>query len=168
MSKVLRLLGALMTLVATYVLTFFGEGPFIGWGYPALLTLPEIFADPASYAISLPPVMGYVIGIVLALFLLAGVLQLIGVASRGLGIIGGIIALLGSLFMVIVLFTGADIIPAQFGIYLLLFIGPPLVPGTIPYSLVITTTGLGTPVGLGLVVLILGGILGLVGQRDND
>ena len=168
MSKGLRVLGALLTLVATYVLTFFGEGAFLGWGYPALLHLPEIFTDPGSYVISLPPVMGYVIGILLALFLLAGVLQLLGVAKKGIGILGGVVALLGSLFQIIVLFTGATVIPAEYGIYLLLFVGSPLVPGTIPYHLAITTTSSGTPIGLGLVVLIIGGILGLIGTIGDD
>ena len=168
MGKRLIILSGLLTLIATYVLTFYAIGGNYTWGYPAIMHLPDMFVFPSSYVMGLPTFMGYVAAILILLFLASGILQLIGAASRGIGIFGSIIALLGSLYFVFILMTGVTVIPYQYGWYFVLFNGGPLVPGAIPYHIGVASTVLPGTMGLGLVVLILGGILGLVGQARRD
>ena len=161
-------LGGLLTLVSTYVLTFYANGASIMWGYPAISVIPDIFTNPGSYVLGLPDAMGYVIGVLLALFLLAGVLQILGAANRGIGALGGIFALIGALFFTGVLMLGPSVVPGEVIIYLILFLGPELVPGIIPYHFGVTATALGGTLGLGSIVLILGGIIGMIGVAKKD
>ena len=168
MSKKLMVLGGLLTLVSTYVLTFYANGSSYIWGYPALLILPDIFMNPGSYVLSLPPAMGYVIGVLMALFLLAGVLQILGAANRGIGTLGGIFALIGALFFTMVLMIGTSVIPVEVVLYMILFSGPALVPGTIPYHFGVAATTFPGTLGLGTFVLILGGVIGMIGVAKKD
>ena len=167
-NKALTLLGAVLTLAGTYALSFYRNGPLFAWGYPALQLLPDIFTNPGMYVISLPSYAGYVVGALLALFLLAGVLQLIGAAVRGLGLLGSLFAVLGSLYVVLVLLTGTSLIPLEYAAYIDLFAGPEYMAGMIPYHFAVTTTAYPGTLGLGAPVTIVGGILGLLGTASKD
>jgi len=168
MGKGLIIIGGLLTLVSTYVLTFYANGSLYAWGYPALSLVPDIFTNPGNYVVSLPPVMGYAIGVLLVIFLLAGLLQMLGVANRGLGTLGGVFALLGCGYITMVFMTGTMLIPLEYTAYVNLFAGPALIPGTIPFHFGWATTEFPGTLGLGILVLLAGGILGLIGQARRD
>ena len=91
-GKILMILGGLITIVATYVFAFYEliPGVFYGWGIGAWVFVPDIFAS--------GEIMLILIEIFIILFLLAGVIQLIGVKSRIVGFIGSLLALGGFIY----------------------------------------------------------------------
>ena len=80
-GKILMILGGLITIVATYFLTFYELLPGIyGWGIGAWLFVDDVFLSGAILLI--------IIEIFVIFLLIAGLLQLIGAKSRVIGFIG--------------------------------------------------------------------------------
>lgn len=155
-GKVLIIIGGIATLAATFFLTFFytlGDIDYSGLGF--IFNIPDIFTDADSWALFIGEevMMVYIVAIVFIVFIISGVLQLVGLASRPVAIIGSIMPIvLGVLFLLI----GFGILE-DFGSYALLFMNDALVPGIVPFDI-----DLGD-VGLGAYIVLAGGVLGLIG-----
>ena len=153
-GKVLILIGALLTLVSTFFLAFYeAAGGDLGSGLGFIYNIADIMANPGNYA-SGQTMTVYIVAIVYIVFLISGVLQLLGLASRVFAIIGSAIVLFASIMMLLVLL---NILPV-YADYITLFEQPAIVPGILPYNLPIGSMG-----SLGTYTLLAGGILGFVG-----
>ncbi len=161
--KPLMVLGGLLTLVSMYVLSIYRSGALYVWGYPAIQLIPDMFMNPGAYVVSLPDLAGYLVAVLFVLFLISGVLQLLGVASRAVGVLGGVFACAGAAYFVLVLLTGTSILPLEAAAYIDLFAGVEFVPGIIPYHFPVMATVYPGTMGLGAIVLVAGGVLGLIG-----
>ncbi|KKM77823.1 hypothetical protein LCGC14_1366150 [marine sediment metagenome] len=155
-GKILILIGALLTLVSTFFFTFFETavpGEYAS-GLGFIINLPDIFASADGYA----TIMGveifvvYVLAIVYMVFLLSGILQLIGLATRVLAIIGSILPILGGVVILLINLGVVDMYADTS-----LFWRAPIVEGVLPFNLTIGPTSLGT------ITLLAGGVLGMVG-----
>ena len=93
-----------------------------------------------------------IIEIFIVLFLLAGLLQLIGLKSRAVGFIGSLLALGGFIYFMLIEFS----LISSTAIYALLFVGDAL--GPLPFHI-----GLGSFASLGAYVLAGGAVLGIIG-----
>lgn len=156
LGKTLSILGGVLTLVSTYLLTFWGSGMVYGSGIGAIMNIPDIFMNPGTYAGTLPEFMGYVIAALLLFFLFAGILELAGAGSRGASAIGGFLALIGGIYFLLGLEFSS--LPLDISLYSnILFGGSAIVDGILPFHLTIGNVGVGT------YVLFAGGVLGLIG-----
>lgn len=144
LGKILMILGALITIVATYVLAFYAFPPVYGWGIGAWIKAIPIFAS--------GDIMIIIIEIFIVLFLLAGLFQLIGVKSRAVGLIGSLLALGGFIYFMLIEFS----LISSTAIYALLFVGEALGPLPIHVSV-------GSFASLGAYVLAGGAVLGIIG-----
>jgi len=146
-GKILMIVGGLITIVATYFLTFYSLGFGIyGWGVGAWLFVDDVFLSGDIVLI--------IIEIVIILFLIAGLLQFIGAKSRVVGFIGSLLALGGFVYFLLIEFS----LISSTAIYALLFAGEAIVDGIFPFHL-----QAGSFVGLGTYVLIGGAVLGIIG-----
>jgi len=145
-GKILIILGGLITIVATYVFAFYEliPGTFYGWGIAAWAFVPDVFAS--------GEIMLILIEIFIILFLVSGVIQLIGVKSRVLGLIGSLLALGGFIYFMLIEFS----LISSTAIYALLFAGAPI--GALPIHV-----GVGSFASLGAYLLAGGAVLGLIG-----
>jgi len=144
LGKILMILGGIITIVATYVFTFYAFPPFYGWGIGAWLIVADAFAS--------GEIMIILIEIFIILFLIAGVIQFIGVKSRAVGFIGSLLALGGFIYFMLIEFS----LISSTAIYALLFVGEALGPLPIHISV-------GSFAGLGVYLLAGGAVLGLIG-----
>lgn len=153
-GKVLVIIGALLTLISTFFLAFYeaASGDF-GSGLGFILNIADIMANPGNY-VSGQTMTVYIVAIVYIVFLISGVLQLLGLASRVFAIIGSAIVLFASIMMLLVLL---NILPV-YADYITLFEQPAIVTGILPYNLPIGSMG-----SLGTYTLLAGGVLGLIG-----
>ncbi|MHA1913986.1 MAG: hypothetical protein ACW986_11450 [Promethearchaeota archaeon] len=160
-GKILVLIGALLTLVSTFFFAFFHVvGDVYGSGIGFIFNIPEIMADADLIAtfIGTEVMVIYIVTIVFIVFLLSGILQLIGLINRVVALIGSIIALgIGILFMLIMW----DLLP-DMNLYTILLVDNAIVDGIWPLHVPVGTFALGT-VSLGTYTLVAGGGLGLVG-----
>jgi len=168
-GKVLVLLGALLTLVSTFFFSFGQtngtDGRTIISGIGFLYNLPEIITDVNYWVVfnGGEAMVIYIVSIVLLVFLLSGVIQLIGLTSRVVAIIGSLIAL--SLGIVIILAIIIDVPGWGLNQYSSLLWRAPIVDGVWPLDVPIIAAS-GTfyqNLSLGTIILIAGGGLGLVG-----
>jgi hypothetical protein len=162
-GKILTLIGGILTLIATYLLTFYGNGPFVLWGIGGWINIPSMFTDPGSWVLSLPIFMSYIIAILVILFLIAGVLVLIGIKVRAIGIIGAIFGVFGGVYFLLCLFTGTSFLPLDFIAYVDVFGSIAIVEGIFPFHLGLGASAFPGTVGLGSYVLLGGGILSFIG-----
>lgn len=156
-GKILILIGALLTLVSTFFLSLFHLGGSIyGYGVGFIFNIPNIMEHADLYAILIgtETMVVYIVAIVFIVFLLAGILQLVGLASRVVAIIGSIIALgIGILFLLVALDVFTDITP-----FAILLVDDAIADGIFPFDV-----ALGDVLSLGTITLIAGGALGLIG-----
>jgi len=161
-GKIFSVLAGLLTIVATYFLSFFAFEFFfvtiyLG-GIGSMKQIPEMLTNPDSYAtlFSLPTFAIYIIVVVIIFFLISGIFQLIGVKSRVLVIIGSILPILIGIYILLYCF---GVLPTELSIYTFLFWdAEPLIDGIIPLKILELDT-----VDIGTYVLIAGGFLGLIG-----
>jgi len=152
-GKIFIILGALLTLVSTFFLSFFAVvGDYYGSGIGFAFNIPDIMADPGSY-VSGEDMVVYIVAIVFIVFLVSGVIQLIGIASRAFAIIGSIIVLgVGVTILLAILDVFPDITP-----YASLLVGEAIAPGVWPFDVALGDAS------LGVYTLLAGGALGLIG-----
>lgn len=152
-GKILILIGALLTLVSTFFFSFFANGSDYGWGLGFVFNISKIMANPGDY-VSGESMTVYIVAIVLIVFLVSGVLQLIGLASRVVAIIGSIIVIGVGVVILIVVF---DLVPDMTP-YASLLSGDPIVDKIWPLNIPIIDN-----MSLGTITLLAGGALGLAG-----
>ncbi len=152
-GKILILIGALLTLVSTFFLSFYnaGGGDY-GYGMGLILNIGDIMANPGTY-VSGETMTVYIVAIVYIVFLISGVLQLVGLASRVVAIIGSIIVLAAGIMFLLVLLNVLSI----FDPYLTLFETTAIAEGIFPFDLPLG------PASLGTYTLLAGGVLGFIG-----
>ena len=151
-GKILLILGALLTILGTYVFAVFLVVPgVVGSGLGFAMNLPDIIGvDPGADAFAF-----YFMLVLFILWLVSGVLQLVGLKVRIVGLIFSLIPLaIGVIFL---LFVYTEILGMMTFVFMLLTSGEHF-GGFYPILVDIGTLGLGT------YFLIAGGALGLVGS----
>lgn len=148
----LIVLGAVLTILGTYVFALFPSfPPLVGSGLGFATNLPMIIGiDPGADA-----VVFYLFLVLFIVWLGAGVLQLIGLKSRAVGVIFSLVPLaIGVLFLLLVYTSILGVMTATF----FLMTSGEVYFGFIP--LLIDVGGL----GLGVYFLLAGGALGFIGS----
>ena len=151
LGKIFIILGALLTILGTYVFAVFATFPGdVGSGLGFAMNLPFIFGmDPGADAIVFYLMLVLFIG-----WLASGVLQLVGLKVRIIGLIFSLIPLaVGIMFL---LFIYTDILGMMTFVFMLLTSGEHI-GGFYPILVDIGSLGLGT------YFLVGGGALGLIG-----
>jgi hypothetical protein len=150
-GKALAVIGGLLVIVATFLLTLYASGGQFASGINLVMNIMTLF--------SATDIWGWVFVVVFIIFLLSGILILIGVKSRALAIIGALVPLVLSIFIIL----GPLGILADFYSYFDVMLGDQLVAGIIPYDLGLwpSDAALGT-VSVGTYILLVGGLLGLI------
>ena len=155
-GKILVLIGALLTLVSTFFLTFGATiipGVFAS-GLGFVFNIPLIFSDAAGFALlmGVEVMVVYILVIVYIVFLISGILQLVGLASRVVAIIGSILPIVMGV-LILLIYLGV----LNMSQYTVLFWWTPIVDGILPFDLPLGAVSLGT------YTLLAGGVLGLIG-----
>ena len=151
-GKALAVIGGLLVIVATFLLSLFASGGQFASGINLVMNIMTLFTGAAE-------IMDWVFVVIFIIFLLSGIFILIGVKSRALAIIGAIVPLVLSIFIIL----GPLGILADFYSYFDVMLGDQLVAGIIPYDLGLwpSDAALGT-VSVGTYILLVGGLLGLI------
>jgi hypothetical protein len=151
LSKIFIILGALLTILGTYVFAVFGfTATVVGSGFGFAMNLPSIIgADPGADA-----VVFYIMLVVFIGWLASGLFQLVGLKSRIVGLIFSLFPLAVGLMFVLFIYT--DILGWMTFVFML-FTSGELIGGFYPILVDLGTLGLGT------YFLIGGGALGLIG-----
>ena len=151
LGKIFIILGALLTILGTYVFAVFGvTATVVGSGLGFAMNLPSIIGiSPGSDA-----VVFYIMVVVFIGWLASGVLQLVGLKSRIVGLIFSLFPLAVGLMFVLFIYT--DILGLMTFVFML-FTSGNLIGGFYPILVDLGTLGLGT------YFLIGGGALGLIG-----
>ena len=157
-GKILVIIGALLSIVGTYVFALFTPAPgWIGSGIGFAVNLPELFAnaDLLAALVGMEVFIVYIIIVVFIIFLAAGVFQLLGAKSRALGFVGSLFALGVFVYFMLIEFS----VISSTAIYAVLFSGfSPNALGPLPLHV-----QTGTFVGLGTYLLAAGAVLGFIG-----
>ena len=174
-GKILVLVGAIVTLVSTFLFSFSYGDPIDGRthlsGIGFLFNLPEIWGNPGYWIATFPAytsedtMLIYLFSILYLIFVLSGVIQLGGLKSKYVAMIGSIIAICFGIMMVIY-GTYAEIGDlALMNRFSALFFTAPLVDGVLPLDVPIVYIGdwLNSTLSLGAITIFVGGGLGLVG-----
>jgi len=98
-GKILSLLAGILTIVATFFLSWIPEALTPGYyvyGIGIVNNLPGMFtnADALGLTLGIPGFAIYIVAGLLIVFLISGIFQIIGMKSRVLAIIGSIFVLL--------------------------------------------------------------------------
>ena len=168
-GKIFVLLGALLTLVSTFFFSFGqtngADGRTYISGIGFLFNLPEIIGDVNYWVIfnGGEVMIIYIVSIVFLVFLLAGIIQLIGLINRAVALIGSLIVL--SLGIVIILAIMIDIPGFGLSQYSSLLWRAPIADGIWPLDVpIVAASGVFyDALSLGSITLVAGGGLGLVG-----
>ncbi len=152
LGKIFIILGALLTILGTYVFAVFGiSATVVGSGLGFAMNLVTIIGiDPGSDA-----VVFYIMLVVFIGWLASGVLQLVGLKSRIVGLIFSLFPLAVGLMFVLFVYT--EILGMMTFVFML-FTSGDLIGGFYPILVDLGTLGLGTYLLLG------GGVLGIVGS----
>ena len=151
-GKILIIIGALLTILGTYVFALF---PFlfgyVGSGLGFAMNLPVIIGvDPGADA-----VVFYLLLVLFIVWLASGVLQLVGLKSKIVGINFSLIPLaIGTMFVLLVY---TDILGVMTAVFFFMTVAEPI-GGAFP---VFVDLG---GMGLGVYLLLAGGALGLIGS----
>jgi hypothetical protein len=150
-GKALAVIGGLLVIVATFLLTLYASGGQFASGINLVMNIMTLF--------SATDIWGWVFVVVFIIFLLSGILILIGVKSRALAIIGALVPLVLSIFIIL----GPLGILSDMYSYFGPMLGDQLVPDIIPFDLQLwpSDVALGT-VSLGTYILLVGGLFGLI------
>ena len=148
----LIVIGAVLTLLGTYVFALFPSfPPLVGSGLGFVMNIPLIIGiDPGADAL-----VFYLMLVLFIAWIASGVLQLVGLKSKIVGIIFSLIPLaIGVMFVLIIHTTILGPMTATF----FLMTSGEVFAGIIP--MLIEIAGM----GLGVYFLLAGGVLGLIGS----
>jgi hypothetical protein len=168
-SKIMILIGALLTLFSTYFLSFAqtngADGRTYASGIGFLFNLPSIIGN-VAYWVGFnggEAMIIYIVAIVFIVFLLAGIIQLIGLINKYVELIGSIIVI--GISIAIILAVMIDNPSWGMNQYSSLLWAPPIVDGVWPLDVaLIGASGVFYQnLSLGTITLITGGGLGLTG-----
>ncbi len=172
-SKILILLGALLTLFSTFFLSFAQtngtDGRTYASGIGFLYNLPSIIGN-VEYWVGFnggEAMVIYILAIVFIVFLLAGIIQLVGLINKYVALIGSIIVI--GISIAIILAVMVDISSWDMKVYSTLLWAAPIADGVWPLDVaVVEAPGFFYQnLSLGTITLIIGGGFGLVGGILN-
>ncbi|MFX0060341.1 MAG: hypothetical protein ACFE8J_18745 [Candidatus Heimdallarchaeota archaeon] len=163
-GKIIMFLGALLSILGTYVFAIYGVSPIVGSGIGFITNLPTLF-DPAvasafEVATATPVWLYYILVVIFIIFLAAGVLQLIGIKSRIGAFIFSLFPLGVGLMFIFLVYT--DFLGIRTAFFALFFIGEHfgnIFPFLVPLG----------DLALGTYLLVGGGALGIISvfmERD--
>lgn len=158
-GQVLSIIAGIITILATYLFSWLavtiGTIYYVN-GIGIIVNLPGMFtnAEALGTTLNIPSFALYIIAGFFILFLISGILQIIGVKSRAVVIIGSIMPIL---LGVAALMTSADIIPRNLWIQNILGTDQPLIAGIIPLQLLALEV-----VDIGAYLLFAGGAIGII------
>ncbi len=174
-GKLIVLVSAIVTLVSTFLFSFSYGDPIDGRthisGIGFLFNLPEIWGNPGYWIATFPAytsedtMLIYAFSILYLVFILSGVVQLVGLKSKYVAIIGSIIAIIFGIMMIIysgnIAIGDLELMNRFSG----LFFSAPIAPGVWPLDVPIVDMGgwLNSTLSLGTITLFIGGGLGMVG-----
>ncbi len=144
--KISYIIGGLIILLSTYLFTFHLYFPgvhFYGIGF--IMNIPTFFTS--------GDILVIIMAIVFVFFLLSGIFILIGLKSRTLAVIGSLLAIVASVYFILVFYIGILGID-QFAF---MFLNLELIEGIIPFNIPIGTVSIGPS------LVLVGGLLGLIG-----
>jgi len=154
-GKILLILGALLTILGTYVFGLFIFFTAVGSGLGFALNIIDIFAlDPALLGID--AIIFYLMLAIFIIWLASGVLQLVGLKSKIVGIIFSLFPLGVGIMFLLVFYT--TILGPISGLFTLFTIGEHF-GGFFPIFV-----DIGGSTGLAAFFLVGGGALGLIGS----
>jgi hypothetical protein len=164
-GKLLSIIGGIITLLATYVFSWFvidiSGTLYYGHGVGVFISLPYTIGNAdtiaASWGPDVPGFAIYIVAGVLIFFLISGLLMLFGVKSRALAIIGAIMPIA----IAIAVLFGPLSVPPNVLSYISPFSSEAL--GVYPFNIAIGPSGYGATVALGDYLLLGGGVLGILG-----
>lgn len=146
---ILALIGGILSLVACFLLSFYGGYGLDGWGTGVLMN--------AGFWLDVATLYGYPLltaaVIIFSILIFGGVLQIIGIKSRATAIIGAIFSLVLAIFLILAI---SGTLPLEITIMASTFAGPTTIPG-LPLHVALGDYG------LGIFVLLGGGVLAFVG-----
>ena len=161
----LIVIGAVLSILGTYIFAIFDflSYPASGIGFimntfvggllgPSFISAPDLWAGMVGIEIWL----FWLLLVVFLIFLVAGILQLVGMKSRIVGIIFSLFPLLVGTMFLLLFFT--DILGPISGTFALFFVGESI-GGFLPVFI-----SIGGSTGLGAFFLVGGGALGLIGS----
>ncbi|MHA2036983.1 MAG: hypothetical protein ACW98X_11145 [Promethearchaeota archaeon] len=173
-GRLLVVVGAVLTLFSTFFLSFgetagtLGRTHISGIGF--LFNLPDIWGNVASWEAfnGGTATLIYVFSVIFIVFVLSGVIQLIGYLNKYVAISGSVIAIVFGAFIIIFI---THIPPWNINRYSSLFWSAPIVDGVLapiwPLDIYITAVFPSVPayvhLSLGTITLVIGGSVGLVG-----
>ena len=148
----LIVIGAVLTLLGTFVFALFPFITAMGSGLGFALNLPDIIAfDPGADAI-----VFYLLLVLFIVWLASGFLQLVGLKSKIAGVIFSIIPLaIGTMFVLLVY---TEILGMMSALFFLMTVSDVVFLGVFPILIEIAD------MGLGVYFLLAGGLLGLIGS----
>lgn len=162
LGKIFIILGALLSILGTYVFAIYGATGVVGSGIGFLLNAigggwvdPSLLAGASTYAtlLSTEVWVFYILLVIFLIFLAAGVLQLIGIKSKVAGLIFSLFPLGVGLMFIFLVYT--DFLGIKSAFFALFFIGEQY--GDI-FPILINLGDL----SLGAYLLVGGGALGLI------
>ncbi|MBY9009054.1 MAG: hypothetical protein KGD74_04225 [Candidatus Lokiarchaeota archaeon] len=156
LGKVFIILGALLTLVGTYIFAINGVSGLVGSGIGFIFNFINLFTNAVVYAsiISIEVWLFYLLLVVFAIFIISGGLQLIGIISRAIGFIFSLFPLGVGIMFVLLFYT--EILEPLSSLFALFFTTGQI--GNIFPILV----DIGGGTGLGAFFLIGGGLFGVI------
>ncbi len=154
-GKFLAFLGGLITLLGTFVFAMFGGTGIVGSGLGFAMTIPDLFTDAEALAIlmDIPVALFYVYVVIFIIFLASGVLQMLSIRSRAVGLIFSLFPLGIGLMFILLVYT--DILGITSSFFAMFFLGEQY--GNV-YPILVD---LGT-LDLGVYLLLAGGALGVI------
>ncbi|MHA1803504.1 MAG: hypothetical protein ACTSU4_03095 [Promethearchaeota archaeon] len=148
-AKGLSITAGILTLIGSYLLSWYSTGSEYAYGIGGIFGLLGLFADLTNW-------INYIVIACVILFLISFILQFIGVKSRATAIIGAILPLVAGIFIILDTF-GLDVIGVMN--YMTVFeTSFTIVPGIIPFDFVIPTRS----ESIGTYVILLGGLLSFI------
>jgi len=167
----LIVIGAVLSILGTFVFALYGGGGAAGSGIGFLLNTvgggiadPTLFAGASLYAagIGIEIWLYFILLVLFLIFLVAGVLQLVGIKSRVVGLIFSLFPLAVGIMFCLLFFT--EILGTISGSFATFFIGTQFgnfFPIMVDLGAIAPTL---SGVGIGAFFLVGGGTLGLIGS----
>ena len=155
LGKIFVILGALLSILGTYVFAIYGATGIVGSGIGFITNLGFLFENAASIAagLGIEVIVFYIFVIIFLIFLAAGILQLIGLKSKVAGLIFSLFPLGVGIMLLLTFYT--DILGLKAFFFTIVFIGEQY--GNF-FPILLDLGG----IGLGVYLILGGGVIGFI------
>lgn len=174
-GKPVVLVGSIITLFSTFIFSFAQvmnfDGRTLSSGIGFLFNLPEIWGNPEYWMVTFPyyystdTMLIYLYSVLYLIFVLSGFIQLAGLKSKYVAILGSCLTIAFGIVLIIY-FNDIDIGDiGRLNRFSALFLSPPILGPILPLDIpIINVTSFAyQTISLGTITLFIGGGLGLVG-----